>query len=249
MKDGARNARKAEYSRDPPADVRRYAETKDVDGFNHEVRRERLALLRGRLAEFVEVDRLAVACDLMQLVVALVAEESPPPPFTTADKSVVRRRVRDLSDELISERAMSVEGLAYLVDELSMGQQIAIDYFPESHVDDQIEQDMSHRGVIHALRQSVSKSMRKAIKSGLSPYGTTIVATVAALDTAKACALHWSASVRVLVEGLDYALDIGTQDSKESEKARIRAFAAGIRVSERTARRYFKQFASSMTQV
>lgn len=206
-------------------------------------RRARLHNLQERLADFIEEHSAeGVASDLVSLAIAVLAGKYPAT-LTKQEKEKIRDNFPGATDSLITERALSRDGLVTALALTAQMGQIVIDYSPLSHCKPSVENDKKQQSVVRdILEPQLSATYEAAVSAGLSPYGasTMLIALGALYGTERG--VSWAAIARPLLESIELAMrqsmPRSSEFTPEAEEQAIRTLMGMMGISRAEAKKY-----------
>jgi hypothetical protein len=215
-------------------------------------RRARLQHIAQRLDELPFRDPFPFLVDLTSFQVARLAELHPPEQRTERDLQLIRQNNPTATPDVILERSMSFEGVIMMLTLARLGSEIALDYHPDSKVQEFLAQDDGPSAKVAArkLTGMLTSVFQRAVDDGLSPYGAAALMNLVGTSEALQSKVHRLAVAKQLIETLGYVIEgrppFDTPVEARSVKDLLRAdedeivgsLAQQLGVSRSTARRY-----------
>lgn len=212
------------------------------EGTEDAARRRRVAQLRERINDLIGEEVERTATDLFSLAYALLAEKYHTE-LSSDDRKRIKENYRPATAELIRERSMSEEGVAYMVALAIESARIAIDYLPQSNVKAERAIDDERRSAVAPkLARYLDSVFMFATDEGMSAFGaaTTMILSGALLG-AKA-GVHWAALSRPLFDAFKIAFAGGKPTREEAKEQMIQALMMQLGVSRAMVLKYIADY-------
>lgn len=172
----------------------------------HQERRERVEIMRQRVADLIEADPALAAATMTDLALSVLARTYRPE-LSAADRKVIRANYSGATDSLIHERALDETGVETAMALAHNVARIALDYSPASAVAAFVQRDQAlDPEVGMELASSGSYGIADAIEAGMTPYGALTCSIVPAVRAAQQQGLHAQQILRSLVDAQDVVM-------------------------------------------
>lgn len=194
-----------------------------------------------RVHDLAASDRTSTAVALVDAALTLLAQQFPAE-LNDEGRKLVQENYPPATNELISERAMSDEGVALALAAGVQMAQIAIDYSPLSNAKREMDGDFKlPRDVMQPVVLASEDVIVKARNAGLSDFGTAALMIHLAAHRALEHGVSPLKVARPLLEALGKVLDSDRELSSEDvEERAIAALREQMGISREVAKRYIK---------
>lgn len=178
-------------------------------------------------------------CDLCSLIIAVLAHEFPGAQ-TPAARKAITEKYPDATEALIMERSMNMAGVQHAVHLFQHALNIVLCYTPDGTWVPYIKADgRKHDLSLDRLHRAVRQAMDEAADDGLSHFGAFAATVQCAVHAAQSAGVDQVALLKALEDCLGAVLPADPLwDDETAQDLAIRALAAHLGVTERTAALY-----------
>lgn len=194
-----------------------------------------------RIDDIVKEDPNAAGVALMIAALQLFAKVHPLQ-LDRESRALIEENYPPATPELMAKRAMTDEGVHFVVASALQIARIANDYSPNSHTKNLIDADMAlGEKQRQTVNQMIAKTFDTVESTGASAFGTAATMILLAVIKAQERGVNGFQLTRVLLDGLNAALGFraGGSPTAFDEEAAIAAVASQMGISKATVRKYF----------